>query len=68
MSKIHWKGSTLLGPVPPVMVTCGDMGKGSEDLVTVLLVKIGGLPTHGIKMNMMTASLNCFFFRFKKQF
>lgn len=25
MSKIQWKGSTLLGPLPPVMVTCGTM-------------------------------------------
>ncbi len=25
MAKIHWKGSALLAPVPPVMVTCGDM-------------------------------------------
>ncbi len=23
MAKIHWKGSTLLAPLPPVMVTCG---------------------------------------------
>ena len=23
MAKIHWKGSTLLGPLPPVMVSCG---------------------------------------------
>ena len=25
MSKIQWKGSTLLGPIPPTMVTCGTM-------------------------------------------
>lgn len=25
MAKITWKGSALLAPVPPVMVTCGDM-------------------------------------------
>ncbi len=25
MSKIKWKGSALLAPVPPVMVTCGTM-------------------------------------------
>ena len=25
MSKIQWKGGTLLGPVPPTMVTCGTM-------------------------------------------
>lgn len=24
MSKIKWKGSTLLAPLPPVMVTCGE--------------------------------------------
>ena len=23
MSKISWKGSTLLGPLPPALVTCG---------------------------------------------
>ena len=23
MSKIHWKGSTLLAPLPPMMVSCG---------------------------------------------
>ena len=23
MSKVNWKGSTLLGPVPPTMVSCG---------------------------------------------
>lgn len=25
MSKVKWKGGTLLGPIPPVMVTCGTM-------------------------------------------
>ena len=25
MSKIQWKGGTLLGPIPPVMVSCGTM-------------------------------------------
>ena len=25
MAKVHWKGSALLGPLPTVMVTCGDM-------------------------------------------
>ena len=33
MAKIHWKGSTLLGPVPPVMVTCGDMEQ--SNIITV---------------------------------
>ena len=27
MSKIHWKGSTLLAPLPPMMVSCGSMEK-----------------------------------------
>lgn len=27
MSKIIWKGSALLGPVPPALVTCGTMQK-----------------------------------------
>ena len=25
MSKVTWNGSTLLGPIPPVLVTCGPM-------------------------------------------
>ena len=25
MAKVHWKGSALLGPLPTVMVSCGDM-------------------------------------------
>ena len=29
MSKIKWKGSTLLAPVPPTMVTCGDSEKSN---------------------------------------
>lgn len=27
MSKIHWKGSTLLGPLPAALVTCGTLEK-----------------------------------------
>ena len=33
MAKIHWKGSSLLAPVPPVMVTCGDME--NANIITV---------------------------------
>ena len=33
MAKISWKGSALLGPVPPVMVTCGDME--ASNIITV---------------------------------
>jgi flavin reductase (DIM6/NTAB) family NADH-FMN oxidoreductase RutF len=33
MSKIHWKGSTLLAPLPPMMVSCGDMEK--PNIITV---------------------------------
>lgn len=25
MSKISWKGSTLLGPIPPALITCGTL-------------------------------------------
>ena len=27
MSKIQWKGSTLLAPVPPALVSCGTMDR-----------------------------------------
>ncbi len=33
MKKVKWKGGTLLAPVPPVMVTCGDME--SSNIITV---------------------------------
>ena len=33
MAKIKWRGGALLGPVPPVMVSCGDMEK--SNVVTV---------------------------------
>ncbi len=33
MGKTEWKGGTLEGPLPPVMVTCGDMEHA--DIVTV---------------------------------
>ena len=33
MSKLHWKGSALLAPAPPVMVTCGDME--ASNIITV---------------------------------
>lgn len=33
MAKITWKGSALLAPVPPVMVTCGDME--TSNIITV---------------------------------
>ena len=33
MAKVHWKGSTLLSPVPPAMVTCS---RGDEiNIITV---------------------------------
>ncbi len=33
MAKIKWRGGALLGPVPPVMVSCGDMER--SNIVTV---------------------------------
>lgn len=33
MAKINWKGGALLAPVPPVMVSCGDME--SSNIITV---------------------------------
>ena len=33
MGKIAWKGGTLLAPLPPVMVTCGDME--NSNIITV---------------------------------
>ena len=42
MAKIQWKGSTLLGPLPPVMVTCGTMEE--SNIITVAWTGI--LNTH----------------------
>ena len=33
MKKLKWKGGTLLAPVPPVMVSCGDME--NSNIITV---------------------------------
>lgn len=33
MARVSWKGSTLLGPVPPVMVSCGDIE--SSNIITI---------------------------------
>lgn len=33
MSKLHWKPGTMLYPVPPVMVTCGDLNQ--PNIITV---------------------------------
>ena len=33
MAKVKWRGGALLAPVPPVMVSCGDMEK--SNIVTV---------------------------------
>ena len=33
MAKVNWKGGALLAPVPPVMVSCGDMEK--SNIITV---------------------------------
>lgn len=33
MSKVVWKGGTLVCPVPPVMVSCGDMEK--SNIITI---------------------------------
>ena len=29
MSKVKWKGGALIAPLPPVMVSCGDMEKSN---------------------------------------
>ena len=42
MAKINWKGSTLLGPLPTVMVSCGNMEK--SNIITVAWT--GVLNTH----------------------
>ena len=36
MATLHWRGSTLLGPVPPAMVTVKDPAKKSGgNIITV---------------------------------
>ena len=42
MAKINWKGSTLLGPLPTVMVSCGSMEQ--SNIITVAWT--GVLNTH----------------------
>lgn len=47
MAKIQWKGSALLAPLPPVMVTCGDME--SSNIITVAWAGI--INTHPPKVS-----------------
>ncbi len=42
MAKVQWKGSTLLGPLPPVMVSCGTM----EESNIITIAWTGILNTH----------------------
>ena len=42
MAKVSWKGGALLAPVPPVMVTCGDM----ENANIITVAWTGILNTH----------------------
>lgn len=35
MSKIKWKGGTLLAPVPAVLVTCRDPETGKDNILTI---------------------------------
>ena len=45
-----------------------DIGQNADDLIAVLFVKFGGLPTHGIKMNTAASSACGFFFGFLQKF
>lgn len=47
MAKIAWKGSVLLAPLPPVMVTCGDME--TSNIITVAWAGI--INTHPPKVS-----------------
>ncbi len=47
MAKIRWKGSTLLAPLPPVMVTCGEGEKAN--IITVAWAGI--INTHPPKVS-----------------
>ena len=47
MAKITWKGSALLAPLPPVMVTCGDME--NSNIITVAWAGI--INTHPPKVS-----------------
>ena len=47
MAKVHWKGSALLGPLPTVMVTCGDMEH--PNIITVAWAGI--INTHPPKLS-----------------
>ena len=40
MAKIKWRGGALLGPVPPVMVSCGDMEKSNVVTVALFIVML----------------------------
>lgn len=47
MAKIQWKGSTLLAPLPPVMVTCGE----GEQANIITVAWAGIINTHPPKVS-----------------
>ena len=46
MSKVNWKGSTLLGPVPPTMVSCGTVEE--PNVLTVQIQHQHGAVSKGV--------------------
>ena len=46
------------------LISAWNVGKSADYLISMLFIKFGGLPTHCIKMNMVTASADGFFFSF----
>lgn len=35
MAKLHWPGGALTAPVPPALVTCGDLDTGDANVLTI---------------------------------
>ena len=46
------------------LISAWNIGKNADYLISMLFIKFRGLPTHCIKMNMVTASADGFFFSF----
>ena len=47
------------------LISAWNIGKSADYLISMLFIKFGGLPTHCIKMNMVTSSADGVLFGFK---
>ena len=49
------------------LIPCGNIREDPDHLIAVFSVKIRSLPAHGIQVNVVTSSADCFLFRLQQK-